>query len=80
VVDIDDTVYFEMEKPFKQKNLIWAAEFLQSFRRIRLRVMVAKEWLPFSFNKVNGTENIYAIGDTCIQLTDTISKWLANTR
>jgi NADH dehydrogenase len=23
------------------------------------------------FNKVNGTENIYAIGDTCIQLTDT---------
>jgi NADH dehydrogenase len=23
-----------------------------------------------AFNKVNGTENIYAIGDTCIQLTD----------
>jgi NADH dehydrogenase len=24
-----------------------------------------------SFNKVNGTENIYAIGDTCIQTNDT---------
>jgi NADH dehydrogenase len=23
-----------------------------------------------AFNKVNGTENIYAIGDTCIQVTD----------
>ena len=23
-----------------------------------------------AFNKVNGTQNIYAIGDTCIQLTD----------
>jgi hypothetical protein len=25
-----------------------------------------------AFNKVNGTENIYAIGDTCIQLTDAV--------
>jgi hypothetical protein len=34
------------------------------------KAMVAEdEWLPM-FNKVNGTENIYAIGDTCIQLTD----------
>jgi NADH dehydrogenase len=23
-----------------------------------------------AFNKVNGTQNIYAVGDTCIQLTD----------
>jgi NADH dehydrogenase len=30
---------------------------------------VEKEW-PNAFNKVIHTENIFAIGDTCIQLTD----------
>jgi NADH dehydrogenase len=32
--------------------------------------MVAEDMATDAFNKVNGTENIYAIGDTCIQLTD----------
>jgi NADH dehydrogenase len=74
VVDyIDDTVYFGNGETIQTKNLIWAAGVtakvfegipVESYGRGRRMATDA-------FNKVNGTENIYAIGDTCIQLTDT---------
>lgn len=73
VVDYkDDTVYFADGNTIQTKNLIWAAgvtarEFdgipLESYGR-------GKRMLTDAFNKVNGTENIFAIGDTCLQLTD----------
>ena len=73
VVDYkDDTVFFADGKTIQTKNLIWAAgvsakEFegipAESYGR-------GKRMVTDAFNKVNGTENIYAIGDTCIQLND----------
>ncbi|WP_281239639.1 NAD(P)/FAD-dependent oxidoreductase [Flavobacterium praedii] len=68
----DDTVFFADGKTIQTKNLIWAAgvsarEFegipAESYGR-------GKRMATDAFNKVNGTENIYAIGDTCIQLND----------
>ena len=74
VVDYkDDTVFFADGKTIQTKNLIWAAgvsarEFegipAESYGR-------GKRMATDAFNKVNGTENIYAIGDTCIQTNDT---------
>ena len=73
VVDyIDDTVHFSNGETIQTKNLIWAAGVSaktfdgipeESYGR-------GKRMATDAFNKVNGTENIYAIGDTCIQLTD----------
>lgn len=73
VVDYkDDTVYFENGETIQTKNLIWAAGVsakvfegipTESYGR-------GKRMLTDAFNKVNATENIYAIGDTCIQLSD----------
>jgi NADH dehydrogenase len=73
VVDyVDDTVFFSNGETIKTKNLIWAAgvsarEFEgippESYGR-------GKRMATDAFNKVNGTQNIYAIGDTCIQFTD----------
>lgn len=69
---IDDVVYFANGETIKTKNLIWAAGVTakvfegipaESYGRGRRMATDA-------FNKVNATENIYAIGDTCIQLTD----------
>ena len=75
VVDYkDDTVFFADGKTIQTKNLIWAAgvsarEFegisAESYGR-------GKRMATDGFNKVNTTENIYAIGDTCIQLNDTV--------
>jgi NADH:ubiquinone reductase (H+-translocating) len=68
----DDTVYFANGETIETKNLIWAAgvtarEFegipAESYGR-------GKRILTDSFNKVSGTKNIFAIGDSCIQLTD----------
>ncbi|MGO4818309.1 NAD(P)/FAD-dependent oxidoreductase [Flavobacterium sp. W22_SRS_FP1] len=68
----DDTVYFSNGKSLETKNLIWAAGVsakifegipTESYGR-------GKRMATDAFNKVNGTKNIYAIGDTCIQLTD----------
>ncbi len=74
VVDFkDDTVFFADGNTIQTKNLIWAAgvsarEFegipAESYGR-------GKRMATDAFNKVNGTENIYAIGDTCIQTNDT---------
>jgi NADH dehydrogenase len=73
VVDYkDDIVYFADGKNILTKNLIWAAgvsarEFegisAESYGR-------GKRMATDAYNKVNATENIYAIGDTCIQLND----------
>lgn len=73
VVDYkDDTVFFADGNTIQTKNLIWAAgvtarEFdgipTESYGR-------GKRLLTDAFNKVNGTTNIFAIGDTCLQLTD----------
>ncbi|MBZ4040987.1 NAD(P)/FAD-dependent oxidoreductase [Flavobacterium hibisci] len=69
---VDDTVYFENGETIKTKNLIWAAGVTakifegmpaESYGRGRRMATDA-------FNKVNGTENIYAIGDTAILTTD----------
>ena len=68
----DDTVFFADGKTIQTKNLIWAAgvsarEFegipAESYGR-------GKRMATDAYNKVNCTENIYAIGDTCIQLND----------
>ena len=73
VVDyVDDTVFFSNGETIKTKNLIWAAgvsarEFegipAESYGR-------GKRMATDAYNKVNATQNIYAIGDTCIQLSD----------
>lgn len=73
VVDYkDDTVYFADGNTIQTKNLIWAAgvtarEFegipAESYGR-------GKRMLTDTYNKVNGTTNIFAIGDTCLQLSD----------
>nr|WP_315182578.1 NAD(P)/FAD-dependent oxidoreductase [uncultured Flavobacterium sp.] len=69
---VDDTVFFSNGETIQTKNLIWAAgvsarEFegipTESYGR-------GKRLATDAFNKVNGIQNIYAIGDTCIQLTD----------
>jgi len=69
---IDDTVYLEGGETIQSKNLIWAAGVsakvfdglaVESYGRGRRLAVDA-------YNKVNLTNNIYAIGDTCIQTTD----------
>ena len=68
----EDTVFFADGNTIQTKNLIWAAgvtarEFegipAESYGR-------GKRMLTDAYNKVNGTTNIFAIGDTCLQLTD----------
>lgn len=70
---VDDTVFFANGDTIQTKNLIWAAgvsarEFegipAESYGR-------GKRMATDAFNKVNATENIYAIGDTSIQTHDT---------
>nr|WP_315175244.1 NAD(P)/FAD-dependent oxidoreductase [uncultured Flavobacterium sp.] len=73
VVDYkDDTVFFADGNTIQTKNLIWAAGVTareyegipaESYGR-------GKRMLTDAFNKVKGTTNIFAIGDTCLQLTD----------
>lgn len=68
----DDTVYLSNGEIIQSKSLIWAAGIsaktfegipAESYGRGR-RMMVDEH------NKLANTENIYALGDTCIQLTD----------
>jgi len=68
----NDVVYFADGETILTKNLIWAAGVTakvfegiptESFGR-------GKRMITDAFNKIMTTENIYAIGDTCIQLTD----------
>ena len=73
VVDyVDDTVYMSNGESIQTKNLIWAAGVsAKAFEGIPAESYGrGKRMATDAFNKINGTENIYAIGDTCIQLTD----------
>ena len=73
VVDyVDDTVHFSNGETIQTKNLIWAAGVsAKTFEGIPEESYGrGKRMATDAFNKVNGTQNIYAIGDTCIQLTD----------
>ncbi|MHC0445188.1 NAD(P)/FAD-dependent oxidoreductase [Flavobacterium sp. 3-218] len=73
VVDyVDDTVIFENGETIKTRNLIWAAgvsakifEGIPKESYGRGRRMATDQ-----YNKVNGVENIYAIGDTAISSGD----------
>jgi len=69
---LDDTVYFANGDTIQTKNLIWAAGItakvfegipMESYGR-------GKRMITDEFNKVQLTENIFAIGDTCIELSD----------
>jgi len=69
---VNDTVYLASGESIPSKTLIWAAgvtakvfEGLPPESYGRGSRMAVDE-----FNKVNATTNIYAIGDTCLQLTD----------
>ncbi|REA57160.1 NAD(P)/FAD-dependent oxidoreductase [Dyadobacter luteus] len=69
---VDDKVVLSNDETISTKNLIWAAGvtgklfdglLAESYGRgSRLAVD--------EYNKVNATENIYAVGDICLQLTD----------
>lgn len=73
VVDFkDDTVYFHNGETIQAKNLIWAAGVsakvfegipAESYGRGRRLVVDG-------YNKIAGTNNIYALGDTCIMTAD----------
>jgi len=73
VVDyVDDTVVFENGETIKTRNLIWAAgvsakifEGIPKESYGRGRRMATDQ-----YNKVNGVDNIYAIGDTAITSGD----------
>jgi len=69
----NDVVSFANGETIEAKTLIWAAGVTaivfegipaDSYGR-------GKRMLVDAYNKVAGTENIYAIGDTCLQTTDT---------
>jgi len=69
---VDDTVHFANGDSIPSKNLIWAAGVTAIvFKGLpdavygRGRRMIVDE-----FNRVEGVQDIYAIGDTCIQMTD----------
>ena len=73
VVDYkEDTVFFADGNTIQTKNLIWAAGVTaKEFKGIPAESYGrGKRMLTDAFNKVNGTTNIFAIGDTCLQLTD----------
>lgn len=73
VVDYkDDIVYFQNGETIQSKNLIWAAGVsAKTFEGIPVESYGrGKRFSVDAYNKVSLTDNIYALGDTCIQLTD----------
>lgn len=73
VKDFDgETVTLVDESTIKTKNLIWAAGVSAiPFEGIpNESIGPGKRMLVDAYNKVHGTQNIYAIGDTCLQTTD----------
>jgi NADH dehydrogenase len=73
VVDyVDDTVHFANGDTIQTKNLIWAAGVTaREFKGIPAESYGRGKRLKTDpFNKIEGTANIYAIGDTCIQFND----------
>jgi len=70
---VDDTILFTNGERIATKNLIWAAGVTASvFEGLPVESYGrGRRMLVDEYNKVNGTENIYAVGDTCFQITDT---------
>jgi NADH dehydrogenase len=68
----NDIVYFADGETIVTKNLIWAAGVTaRAFEGIPIESYGrSKRLLTDAHNRVKATENIYAIGDTCLQLTD----------
>ncbi|HSD05695.1 NAD(P)/FAD-dependent oxidoreductase [Flavobacterium sp.] len=68
----DDTVFFADGNTIQTKNLIWAAGVsARDFEGIPAESYGrGKRMITDGFQKVKGTENIYAIGDTSIQFAD----------
>lgn len=69
---VNDTVVFDNGETIETKTLIWAAGVIsQAFEGIAAESYgKGKRLIVDAFNKVQGTQNIYAIGDTCLQTTD----------
>ena len=70
---MDDTILFTNGERIATKNLIWAAGVTASvFEGLPVESYGrGRRMLVDEYNKLNGTENIYAVGDTCFQTTDT---------
>ena len=73
VVDyVDDTVHLHTGETIVAKNLIWAAGVsAKVFEGIPTESYgPGKRMTVDAYNKVTFTDNIYALGDTCLQMTD----------
>lgn len=73
VVDyFDDTVYFANGETIQTKNLIWAAGITaKEFEGIpKDSYGRGKRLITDEFNKIKTTNTIFAIGDTCIEMSD----------
>ena len=70
---VDETILFTNGERIATKNLIWAAGVTASvFEGLPVESYGrGRRMLVDEYNKLNGTENIYAVGDTCFQTTDT---------
>lgn len=68
----NDTVEFSNGETIETKTLIWAAGVTASvFEGIAKECYGrGRRMIVDAYNKVEGTTNIYALGDTCIQTTD----------
>jgi len=68
----DDKVYLDNGEVLESKTLIWAAGVsAKKFNGIPEEAYnKSKRMIVDEFNKVTGTTNVYAIGDTCMQTTD----------
>lgn len=69
---VDNTVYFTDGKTIKTQTLIWAAGVsAKMFEGIPVEAYGrGKRILVDQYNRLQGFYNIYAIGDTCLQTTD----------
>ena len=68
----NDIVYFADGETIRTKNLIWAAGVTaKQFEGIPVESYGrGKRMITDAYNKITTTENIYALGDTCIQHSD----------
>ena len=69
---VDDMVLFTNGESISTKSLIWAAGITgRSFEGLPVESYgKGKRMIVDKFNKLQGTKNIYAIGDACLQTTD----------
>ena len=69
---VDDMVLFTNGESISTKSLIWAAGITgKTFEGLPAESYgKGKRMVVDAYNKLQGTQNIYAIGDACIQTTD----------